>query len=95
MADRKIYLSPVFARKLKKLNRLEKSDLDDAVRTLQRDPETGQEKKGDLAGVFVFKGRINKQVLLISYTFTDLELHLLTFGSHENFYRDLKNYKKG
>jgi len=90
LAERKIYLSPAFGRKLKKLKKQEKKDLDDAVLDILNDPGIGQEKVGDLAGVLVHKFKINKQLTLLSYTYTAREINLLTFGSHENFYRDLK-----
>ena len=94
MAERKIYLSPAFGRKVKKLKKQEKKDLDDAVLDILNDPTVGQEKVGDLSVVFVHKFKIRKQLALLSYTYTDSEINLLTFGSHENFYRDLKKYKK-
>jgi len=94
LAERKIYLSPAFGRKLKKLKKQEKKHLDDAVLDILNDPCVGQEKVGDLSGVLVHKFKINKQRTLLSYTYTDSEINLLTFGSHENFYRDLKKYKK-
>lgn len=49
---------------------------------------------GDLAGVLVYKFKINKQLILLSYTYDEDEINLLTFGSHQNFYKDLKNYRK-
>jgi mRNA-degrading endonuclease RelE of RelBE toxin-antitoxin system len=94
LAERKIYLSPAFGRKVKKLKKQEKKDLDDAVLDILNDPTVGQEKVGDLSGVLVHKFKINKQLALLCYTYTDSEINLLTFGSHENFYRDLKKYKK-
>ena len=94
MAERKIYLSPAFGRKVKKLKKQGKKDLDDAVLDILNDPTVGQEKVGDLSVVFVHKFKIRKQLALLSYTYTDSEINLLTFGSHENFYRDLKKYKK-
>lgn len=94
MAERKIYLSPAFGRKVKKLKKQEKKDLDDAVLDILNDPTVGQEKVGDLSVVFVHKFKIRKQLALLSYTYTDSEINLLTFGSHENFYRDLKKYKE-
>lgn len=93
MAERSIYLSPAFGRKLKKLKKQEKKALDDAVLDILNEPDIGEEKVGDLAGVLVHKFKINKQPTLLSYTYTDSEINLLTFGSHENFYRDLKKYK--
>lgn len=94
MAERKIYLSPAFGKKIKKLKQQDKKKLDDAVLDILNEPSIGEEKAGNLAGVLVHKFKINKQLTLLSYTYTDAEINLLTFGSHENFYRDLKKYKK-
>ncbi len=79
---------------MKKLKKQEKKELDDAVLDILSNPSIGQEKAGDLAGIFVHKFKINKQLTLLSYSFDESEISLLTYGSHENFYRDLKNYKK-
>ena len=90
MAKQKVFLSPTFSRKLKKLTKQEKVSLDEAVRFLIENPESGQQKKGDLLGVRVHKFKINKQLTLLSYELVSDSIHLLTFGSHENFYRDIK-----
>ena len=94
MGERKIFVSPAFGRKIKKLKKQEKKVLDDAVLDLLNDPSVAEEKVGDLAGVSVYKFKINKQSVRLSYTYDVNEINLLTFGSHENFYRDLKKYKK-
>ena len=90
MAKQKVFLSPTFSRKLKKLTKQEKVSLDEAVRFLIENPESGQQKKGDLLGVRVYKFKINKQLTLLSYELVSDSIHLLTFRSHENFYRDIK-----
>ena len=90
MAKQKVFLSPTFSRKLKKLTKQEKVSLDEAVRFLIENPESGQQKKGDLLVVRVYKFKINKQLTLLSYELVSDSIHLLTFGSHENFYRDIK-----
>lgn len=94
LAERRIYLSPAFSRKLKKLKKQEKKALDNAVLDILNEPNVGEGKVGDLAGVLVYKFKINKQLTLLLYTYTDSEINLLTFGSHENFYRDLKKIKR-
>ncbi|MCH8475465.1 MAG: type II toxin-antitoxin system RelE/ParE family toxin [Opitutales bacterium] len=94
MDNPKIYQSPGFGRKVKKLKKQEKKDLDKAVLQILNEPTIGQEKIGDLAGVFVHKFKISKSLFLLSYTYQENEINLLTFGSHENFYRDLKKYRK-
>ncbi|MBC2604387.1 type II toxin-antitoxin system RelE/ParE family toxin [Puniceicoccus vermicola] len=89
-----VYASAAFGRKAKKLKRQEKKELDNAVLDILKNPDIGEEKAGDLAGVFVHKFKVRKQLILLSYTYDEEEINLLTLGSHENFYRDLKNYRK-
>ena len=87
----KVSTTPTFDKTAKKLHARDKKTVDDAVREIMSDESIGVAKKGDLAGVFVRKFKINKQELLLSYKLigTD-ELVLLAIGSHENFYRNLK-----
>ncbi|WP_322993732.1 type II toxin-antitoxin system RelE/ParE family toxin [Limnohabitans sp.] len=88
----KILLTPTFERALKKLHKPQKLDLDGAVRAIVQDPAIGEAKVGDLAGVRVYKFRMSHQLCLLSYRSLDENtIKLLTFGAHENFYRDLKN----
>lgn len=95
----KVSATPQFQRIAKKLHAADKLTVDDAVRTVMSQPAQGGAKKGDLNGVFVYKFKLNKQEVLLSYRLKgdDLgadsvldELVLLALGSHENFYRDLK-----
>ena len=93
-SDRKIHVSPLFGRKVKKLKKNEKRCLDEEVKRISDNPDIGQVKKGDLQGVRVHKYKIGKQPILLAYDVSENEILLLTFGSHENYYRDLKNYLK-
>jgi len=79
-------------RALKRLRRNEKKDLDDAVRAVAADINVGELKKGDLNGIRVYKFRMVNRLALLAYEYDDANdrLTLLAFGSHENFYRDLK-----
>lgn len=87
----KVSTTPTFDKTTKKLHARDKKTIDDAVREIMADENIGVAKKGDLAGVFVHKFKINKQEILLSYTVINAdELLLLALGSHENFYRDLK-----
>ena len=86
----RIVVSPTFSRKLKKLKRKDKEEMDGAVRTIISQPECGEAKKGDLLGVPVYKFKLNKQQILLSYEVRKETIYLLAFGPHENFYRDLK-----
>jgi mRNA interferase RelE/StbE len=82
----------IFKRRVKKMHKIEKKALDEAVEEIINDPAIGEIKTGDLAGIQVHKYKLNTQQYLIAYKTVDNEL-LLTFiehGTHENFYRDLK-----
>ncbi|WP_212111498.1 type II toxin-antitoxin system RelE/ParE family toxin [Bartonella queenslandensis] len=81
-----------FKKAVKKLHANQKEDLDQAVRDIISDPTLGDAKIGDLAGIFVHKFKMAKQLTLLAYSYEDqtITLTLLALGSHENFYRDLK-----
>ncbi|MGA0141767.1 MAG: type II toxin-antitoxin system RelE/ParE family toxin [Burkholderiaceae bacterium] len=65
-------------------------DVDDAVEAIVKAPDLGEAKRGDLAGVYVYKFKSNSQLMLLAYAWDPETRMLLLLGSHENFYRDLK-----
>jgi len=81
-----------FKKAVKKLKPNQKKELDAAVRTIMAKPGIGDQKKGDLVYLRVYKFKMNKQLTLLGYSFDDgtLTLELMALGSHENFYRDIK-----
>jgi mRNA-degrading endonuclease RelE of RelBE toxin-antitoxin system len=86
----KVLVTPRFARDIKGLHPAEKKALDGQVQAVVDKPESGDMKKGDLAGVRVLKYKHNTQQFLLAYEVTAEAIVLLGHGSHENFYRDLK-----
>jgi len=84
--------TPSFKKAVKKLKLDQKKDLDSAIKELVEKPELGEQKKGDLAFLRVYKFKMGKQLTLLGYSFNDgtLTLELMALGSHENFYRDVK-----
>jgi mRNA interferase RelE/StbE len=82
--------SALFRRAYKRLHPNEKADVDDAIAKIVADPTLGEAKKGDLAGVFVYKFKCNGQLALLAYEYDVATRLLLLLGSHENFYRSLK-----
>ncbi len=82
--------SAAFARAYKRLHRHQKADVDAAVEVIVENPEAGEPKRGDLAGVLVYKFKCNNQLTLLAYEYDPETRMLLLLGSHENFYRDLK-----
>lgn len=81
---------PAFKRAYKKLNANQRDAIQAAVRSVLANPIIGQEKKGDLSGVFVYKFDCVNQTFLMAYQWDENKRVLLAVGPHENFYRDLK-----
>jgi len=81
-----------FQRAVKKLHANQKQALDNAVRSIMQQPETGSLKKGDLAGLRVHKFQCSGQLTLLGYHYNaDAQMiTLVAIGPHENFYRDIK-----
>ncbi|MFM2345101.1 MAG: hypothetical protein RLZZ210_1714 [Pseudomonadota bacterium] len=91
----KIKSSPTFTKIAKKLHAKHKAILDENILAIAKNPHIGTEKKGDLVGVFVHKFKINKQQYLLAYILIPSknlveEIVLISLGSHENFYDNLK-----
>ena len=84
--------TPTFKKAVKKLKPNQKKELDSAIKELMGKPALGEQKKGDLAFLRVYKFKMNKQLTLLGYSFDDgtLTLELMALGSHENFYRNIK-----
>lgn len=67
-------------------------------------PDIGEAKTGDLAGIWVYKFKFQRQEYLVAYRpptveqlrqSADIEFLVIDFyqvGSHENFYDELKRY---
>lgn len=89
----KVLTTPRFERSVKKLRAQEKRALDNAIKAVIADTDAGELKKGDLAGVRVYKYRLNSEQMLLAYAANKEEqvIILMGFGTHENFYRDLKH----
>lgn len=90
----KILQSGTFKKRVRGFGKQEKRILDNQIREILKDPAIGQEKKGDLRGVFVHKFKIQATQYLLAYRLTGGNLELIMIGSHENYYRNLSNYLK-
>lgn len=80
-----------FKKAAKKLHKNQKLELDKAIKILMYTPSLGETKRGDLYGVKVYKFKMVNQEMLLAYRYEQNILILLALGSHENFYRDMKN----
>jgi len=91
----KIIQSRAFEKRVQRLQKQEKKALDRQIGRIAKDPAIGQEKRGELRGVFVHKFKIQATLYLLAYRMADADtLELIIIGPHENYYRDLTNYIK-
>ena len=72
------------------MHKNQKKDLDNSINKVCKDPSLGEGKKGDLSGAFVYKFKMVGQLTLLAYEYDENNIYLLSLGSHQNFYRDLK-----
>ena len=97
---------PPFSKFVKKAHKPLQLAIEDAAEEICKNPDIGEAKVGDLAGIWVYKFKFNRQEYLIAYRpptpeaqrqGIDMELLIIDFyqvGSHENFYGELKRYLK-
>ena len=88
----KVIQSPSFARRVKKFHKDRKKSLDYHIKKILENLKIGEEKKGDLQGVFVYKFKLKTQQYLLAYRIKKNTLELIMIGTLENYYRDLKQY---
>ena len=67
----KIKMTHTFEKCAKKFHRNQVKFIEDAIDAIAKNPEMGEPKKGDLAGVFVYKFRINRQLILLAYLYDE------------------------
>ena len=90
MSGIQVLQTNAFSRAYKRLHRNQQADVDTAVAAIVADPSLGDAKKGDLAGVFVYKFSCVGQLFLLAYEYDPVKRLLLLVGTHENFYRNIK-----
>jgi mRNA-degrading endonuclease RelE of RelBE toxin-antitoxin system len=90
----KIYQSRSFEKRIKRMHKREKEILDQEIRNIADNPSIGEEKKGDLRGIFVHKFKIKTADYLLAYRMVGEDWEFIMIGPHENYYRDLKKYLK-
>ena len=82
-----------FKKAYKKLHPNQLSEVNRAIREVIKNPDIGEQKKGSLLWLRVYKFKVLGQLTLLGYSVSKKGEIVLTFvdlGSHENFYRDLE-----
>lgn len=88
-----VYETSKFAKAKGKFSLEHLAVIEDSIDDIVSNPEIGEQKKGDLSYLWVHKFKIEGKELLLGYSWVEhkLQLHLLTVGTHENYYQ--KNEK--
>jgi mRNA-degrading endonuclease RelE of RelBE toxin-antitoxin system len=89
-----VFYKPPFKRFVKKQKRSFQLAIEDETEKIQNNPFLGEAKKGDLSGFRVFKFKFQQTEYLMAYKFLNTEIIFYMIGTHENFYRELKQYLK-
>lgn len=89
-----ILQTPLFTRQKKKLNKKQIKELDKTIKVIVKNPKAGEQKKGNLGSIWVYKFKITNQQYLLAYEWDKKSRILIALGVHENFYRNLKKYLK-
>lgn len=91
-----VYETPTFRKVFKKLAAIEQVAVEDEIDKISKDPNIGEQKKGDLSHLWVHKFNLNGHLALLGYSWQEavLKIYLLNLGSHENFYREAKKRRK-
>ncbi|MDD2715297.1 MAG: type II toxin-antitoxin system RelE/ParE family toxin [Candidatus Wallbacteria bacterium] len=87
----KVLVSNAFFRFKKKAPKNLQLEIDEQVKKIMQNPEIGDLKKGELKGIRVHKFTYKTQLYLLSYEIIKDNLNLYMIGTHENFYKRLKN----
>ena len=85
---------PAFRKFVKKQSRAFQLAIEDEVFEVLKAPRSGEQKKGDLAGLRVHTFKFHGQEYLVAYTIEARGIVFYMVGTHENFYRELKSYLK-
>ncbi len=93
-----------FSQYVKKARKPLQLAIEDAVEEVCANPDIGMVKLGDLAGIWVYKFKFQRQEYLLAYRPPTVEprrqggeveflaIDFYQVGSHENFYDELKRY---
>ena len=82
-----------FQKTYKRLHKNQLAEVNKAIEKIIKNPDLGEQKKGSLSWLRVYKFKVLGQLTLLGYSLEKTAKPVLTFvdiGSHENFYRDLK-----
>ena len=79
-----------FKKAYNKLHSNQLSEVNKAIEKIINNPKIGEQKNGSLSWLRVYKFKVLGQLTLLGYNIEKTALTLVSIGSHENFYRDIK-----
>ena len=94
--ERAVTMMPRFERNKRRLTPRQQLSVDEAVKEIMADPLAGEQKMGALRAIRVHKFKAGPLQLLLAYHFDERRnvVEAWAVGPHENFYKDLQDYKQ-
>jgi mRNA-degrading endonuclease RelE of RelBE toxin-antitoxin system len=86
----KIIQTNRFKKSYKRLHTNQLTEVNKAIEKIISNPELGEQKKGSLSWLHVYKFKVLGQLTLLGYNVDKMVITLVDIGPHENFYRDLQ-----
>ena len=86
----RIFQAVSFARKVGRYSAEEKHLIDQEIMRLARNPAAGDEKKGELGGVFIHRFRVLDSPHILAYQLIGDDLELIMVGPRVDYYRESK-----
>lgn len=87
--DIQVLQTPLFEKQKKKLRKKQIKELDKAIKVIIKNPKAGEQKKGNLNSIWVYKFKITTKLYLLAYEWNRKTRIIISLGVHENFYRNL------
>jgi len=91
-----VYETRRFTKALDKLSEPQLVIVEDEIEKIIESPEIGNRKKGSLSHLWAHRFKMGRLEVLLGCSWFEgkLELYLLNFSSHENFYEGMKKSRK-
>lgn len=92
----KIFSLPKFEKQFKKFSNKDRTNIQLEIKKIAKEPLIGEQKKGILKSIRVYKWKLKNQLYLLAYEFVKKEkiIYLYAVATHEGFYKELERYRK-
>ena len=72
-----------------KFQEIENQAFIEVIKKIEANPGIGDEKKGDLKGIYLYKFTVENLTYLLSYRINEEIIELITFGPLNKYYKNM------